>query len=292
MSLFDEKPYCIRCINGSEGLLALPKKSVKLVYGSPPYPNADRNYGVWKSDKYIDKLAPFIDASIAALREDGFLVINVKANREKHTSKSSPRRSLVIERLAILLEDQWNLHCVDIEVWVKGNPVPTGLRCACQDAYEQILWFSISPKWNINLDAIRRPYSSHSLEVYKDYEYKPRENGLSYVRKKKTIQPNTAGALPNNVILSGVSNAKGVHQAVQPSALPEKYIKATTSEGDLVVDPWLGSGTTGVMAIELGRRFAGFDIFQEYIDLSEAKMDEAWQGRRRDNGTVITENTP
>ena len=49
----------------------------------------------------------------------------------------STTRSLVIEKLAIMMEEHWGLHCVDIEVWVKENPVTTGLREACQDAYEQ-----------------------------------------------------------------------------------------------------------------------------------------------------------
>ena len=195
------------------------------------------------------------------------MVINVKANRQKATNGMSSRRSLVVEQLAILLETQWKLYCVDIEVWVKGNPVPTGLRCACQDAYEQNLWFSKAPKWEINLDAIRRPYGQHSLNTYKGYEYKPRSNGLSYVRKRKSIQPNPQGALPLNVITGGVSSKKGQHQAVQPLYLPEKYILATTSPGDLVIDPWMGSGTTGVAALNLNRCFVGFDIQREYVTM-------------------------
>lgn len=264
--------YKISCCDGGYGLSSLPSKSVKLVYGSPPYPNAERNYGVWKTDEYIEKMTPFIEGAKHALRDDGFLVINVKANREKKTSTTSPRRSLVIERLAIMLEEVWNLYCVDIEIWVKGNPAPTGLRCACQDAYEQNLWFSVAPKWTINLDAIRRPYESHSLETYSEYEYKPRSNGLTYVRKRKMIQANPIGALPQNVIHGGVSAAKGVHQAVQPMYIPEKYIKATTEPGDVVADPWLGSGTTGVAALSLGRKFVGFDIFQEYVDISDERL--------------------
>jgi len=264
----NNKLYSVHCCDGALGMLALPEKSVKLVYGSPPYPNAERNYGVWSSVEYIDKISPFIDASKKALRDDGFLVINVKANRERSTTSMSSRRSLVVEELALLLESKWKLYCVDIEIWVKGNPVPTGLRCACQDAYEQNLWFSISPKWSINLDAIRRPYESHSIATYQDYEYKPRGNGLSYVRKNKTIEPHPLGALPNNVVFGGVSAKKGAHQAMQPLYLPEKYIKACTNADDLVVDPWMGSGTTGVAAITLGRRFVGFDIFQEYVDIA------------------------
>ncbi len=266
------KDYLLSCQDGATGMLSLPQGCAKLVYGSPPYPNAERNYGVWKTTEYIEKISPFIDGALHVLSKDGFLVINVKANREKKTSQTSPRRSLVIEKLAIMLEEKWHMSCVDIEIWVKGNPVPTGLRCACQDAYEQNLWFSVSPQWEINIDAIRRPYESHSLETYNDYEYKPRSNGLTYVRKKKTITPNPLGALPLNIITGGVSAKKGKHQAMQPAYLPEKYIKACTATGDLVIDPWVGSGTTGVAAVTLGRKFVGFDIYQDFVDIAESEM--------------------
>lgn len=270
--------YAVACCNGANGMLRLPDKSIKLVYGSPPYPNAERDYGIWKSSEYIDKISPFINASVMKLRDDGFIVINVKANREKATSKIASKRSLVIEKLAILLEEQWGLHCVDIEIWVKENPVPTGLRVACQDAYEQNLWFSKSPKWTIELDSIRRPYESHSVKTYGEYEYKPRSNGLTYVRKNKMIQPHPIGALPKNIISGGVSSRVGSHQATQPLYLPEKYIKATTREGDLVVDPWMGSGTTGYAALSLKRKFIGFDIVESYVTESELLFKQFSQG--------------
>ena len=261
----NNESFSVKCIDGAEGILLLPDKSVKLVYGSPPYPNADRDYGTWKSSEYLDRIRPFISASVQKLRDDGFLVINVKANRERATARASSKRSLIVERLAIALEEEWGLHCVDIEIWVKENPVPTGLRVACQDAYEQNLWFSVSPKWSINIDDIRRPYESHSVKTYEEYEYKPRTNGNTYVRKAKRIQPNPKGALPKNIITGPVSARVGHHQATQPLYLPEKYIKATTDKGDLVVDPWMGSGTTGYVALRLGRKFAGFDNVEEYV---------------------------
>ena len=269
--------FAVACMDGAEGMLALPDKSIKLVYGSPPYPNAERDYGIWKSSEYIDKMRPFIDAALLKLRDDGFLVINVKANREKATSKRASKRSLVIEKLAIMLEEEWGLHCVDIEIWVKENPAPTGLRVACQDAYEQNLWFSVSPKWSIDIDAIRRPYESHSVKTYEGYEYKPRANGNTYVRKAKRIQPNPNGALPKNIITGAVSARIGNHQATQPLYLPEKYIKATTEPGDLVVDPWLGSGTTGYVAAKLGRRFVGFDLIEDYVNEARTWINEALQ---------------
>ena len=270
----EDKIFQIDAIDGSEGLLKLPDKSVKLIYGSPPYPNADRNYGNWSSEEYIDKISPFIDAAKVKLRDDGFLVINIKANREHSTSSMNSRRSLVVERLAILLEEKWKFYCVDIEIWIKDNPVPTGLRVACQDAYEQNLWFSVSPKWKINLDAIRRPYDAESLKAYANNEFKPRHNGLSYVRKAKRIIPNPKGALPLNIIKGAVSSKQGEHQAMQPGYIPEKYILATTNKGDLVVDPWVGSGTTGYEAIKHGRKFIGYDISPDYVALSNKSLSE------------------
>ena len=68
-------------------MLLLPDKSIKLIYGSPPYPNAERQYGVWRSSEYIKMMTPFLNAACAKLCDDGFIVINVKANREKSTAK-------------------------------------------------------------------------------------------------------------------------------------------------------------------------------------------------------------
>lgn len=274
----ENSKYAVDCCDGAAGLLQLPDKSIKLLYGSPPYPNAERDYGVWKSSEYIEKISPFIDAAAKKLCDDGFLVINVKATREKATTHTSTKRSLVVEKLAIMLEEYWGFNCVDIEIWVKENPVPTGLRVACQDAYEQNLWFSVAPKWKINLDDIRRPYESHSVKTYGEYEYKPRSNGLSYVRKNKRIQPNPLGALPINVISGGVSSRILGHQATQPLYLPEKYIKATTGPGDLVVDPWMGSGTTGIAALALGRKFIGFDRVESYVQDAEERFKETLKG--------------
>ncbi len=278
----EQEGFAAICSDGAKGLLSLPDKSIKLIYGSPPYPNAERDYGVWRAQEYIQKMTPFINAATLKLCDNGFIVINVKANRERASSKFSSKRSLVVERLAILLEEQWGLSCVDIEIWIKENPVPTGLRVACQDAYEQNLWFSKAPKWTINVDAIRRPYESHSVKTYNEYEYKPRSNGLTYVRKNKRIEPHPIGALPKNIISGGVSSRIGDHQATQPLYLPDKYIKATTAKGDLVVDPWMGTGTTGIAALTLERRFIGFDVVQEYVDEAEVTFREMVSKKKGD----------
>jgi DNA modification methylase len=75
-----------------------------------------------------------------------------------------------------------------------------------------------------------------------------------------------------------VSAKIGEHQATQPIYLPDKYIKATTEEGDLVVDPWMGSGTTGFAALSLKRKFIGFDIVDSYVKTAENCFKEFIQG--------------
>jgi len=253
----------------------IPDKSIKLIYGSPPYPNAKRNYKTWKIKDYIKEISPFLRRSIPKLRDDGFIIINIKANRTPATPGGSSERSLVVEELMIYMKKRLGVYCVDIEIWVKSNPVPTGLRAACQDAYEYNLWFSKSPKWQINIDSLRRGYSKSSLDTYKNSLYKRRTNGLLYVSRDKMISPHKIGALPINVVSGAVSGKKISHQAVQPEYLAEKYIKACTSEGDLVLDPWLGSGTTGVVAISHKRKFIGIEISQDFLKLAQDRIEKA-----------------
>jgi len=272
-SINDNKFSIINC-DSIKNIKNLKNNSIKLMYGSPPYPNAKRNYKTWKIDNYISEISPFIKAMIPKLTEDGFVVINVKSNRIEGNKEKSSERSLIIEELMIYMKKKLNLFCVDIEIWSKKNPVPTGVRVAAIDAYEYILWFSKSPKWSINIDDIRRDYSESTLKAYSNATYRPRQNGLQYVSKEKKINPNPLGALPINVISGPVSGKVVNHQAVQPDYLPERYILACTNIGDIIFDPWTGSGTTGIAAIKNNRKFIGFEISKTFAELAKINLNK------------------
>lgn len=79
---------------------------------------------------------------------------------------------------------------------------------------------------------------------------------------------------PDNVLRMGVSGADRKHSAVFPESLPEWFIKLFTKEGDLVLEPFTGSGTTLKMAKILGRRCIGFEIVPEYVDIIRARLQE------------------
>lgn len=278
----DFEDFDVRVGKSEKLIKSLPDKSIKLFYGSPPYPNAKRSYGVWKTEEYLDKMHPYLKNIKSKMRDDGFIVINVKANRDKATKNKNSERSLIVEKLAIQMQEKYELYCVDIEIWVKTNPVPTGVRIAAQDAYEYMLWFSVSPKWEINLDSIRRPYKEATLKTYDNTVFRKRSaNSPQYVTKDKKIAPHAEGALPVNVII-GSSSVKSVnHPACQPGYLPERYILATTNEGDIVFDPWNGSGTTGIEALKLNRKYIGFDLNDEYISLTKKHLIEVSSSRKQ-----------
>jgi DNA modification methylase len=263
------KMFDIRKGDSTKLIKKLPNKSIKLFYGSPPYPNAKRSYGNWKTSEYLKIMGKYLNGIKNKMRDDGFIIINVKANRDPAKKGLSSQRSLVVEKLAIEMQDTYGLYCVDIEIWVKTNPVPTGVRVAAQDAYEYVLWFSVSPKWEINIDSIRREYKESTLKTYEKTTYKKRaKNSPQYVSKDKKIEPNDLGALPINVVIGSSSTKSVNHPACQPGYLSERYIKATTNEGDIVFDPWNGSGTTGIETLLLKRKYIGFDLNQDYVDLT------------------------
>ena len=277
----DYKNFDVRVGKSEKLIKSLPDKSIKLFYGSPPYPNAKRSYGVWKTEEYLNKMKPYLKNIKTKMKNDGFIVINVKANRDLATKNKSSQRSLIVEKLAIQMQEEYELYCVDIEIWVKTNPVPTGVRVATQDAYEYILWFSVSPKWEINIDSIRRPYKESTLKTYDNTIFKKRAvDNPQYVTKDKKISPNEDGALPINVII-GSSSVKSVnHPACQPGYLSERYILATTNEGDIVFDPWNGSGTTGIESLKLNRKYIGFDMNEEYICLTKKYLIEITNNKK------------
>jgi site-specific DNA-methyltransferase (adenine-specific)/site-specific DNA-methyltransferase (cytosine-N4-specific) len=77
---------------------------------------------------------------------------------------------------------------------------------------------------------------------------------------------------PSNVITIPASSLNIGHPAVYPVGLPEFFIKLMTKEGDVVVDPFLGSGTTALAAVKLGRQFLGIERNEEYVRLAESRI--------------------
>ncbi len=153
-------------------------------------------------------------------------------------------------------------------------------------SHECILHFRKSRRFTFNIDNIRLPYSNHTLK----YPTHPQAETSQYGDKKnggRLWTPNPLGAKPKDVIeipttCNGM-NEKTPHPTQKPEELLRKFILVSSNPGDIVIDPFLGSGTTAVVSEQLGRKWKGCDISMEYsfwaakrIELVQRKSVQEW----------------
>jgi site-specific DNA-methyltransferase (adenine-specific) len=121
-----------------------------------------------------------------------------------------------------------------------------------------------------NKEALRETYDSKTVELYlKDKRYKDKE-----ARLKHLVQ----GKYSTNIIripsLKGASKEKCGHPSQKPLELISKLIMCSTDINDLVLDPFLGSGTTALAAQMLGRKWLGIEVSKEYVEIAEQRLSE------------------
>ena len=173
-------------------------------------------------------------------------------------------------RVALALQaDGWYLR-QDI-IWHKPNPMPESVRDRCTKSHEYIFLLSKSAKYFYDAESIREPIilnnngSIRSPKFGKDRPKNPRE-------MNEVIYDEIKGANKRSVWSIKTKPYKDAHFAVFPPKLPELCIKAGSSEGDVVLDPFFGSGTTGWVAQRLGRKWIGIELNPEYIKIAEKRF--------------------
>lgn len=199
-------------------------------------------------------------------------------------------------RVAFALQaDGWYLR--DAIIWAKPNPMPSSVADRCTSSYEQVFMLSKRPRYFADMDAVREPLSESSLQCFSQAKWQAgeppgteRANGggktngpMKAVYRHDTarvtsqISPNpvwadlaaleriaTAGANLRNVWTIATAPYAEAHFATFPIELPSRCIKIGSKPGDLVLDPFLGSGTTAEAAQALGRRWVGYELNAEY----------------------------
>ena len=158
--------------------------------------------------------------------------------------------------------------------WNKMKGLPNRSRFG--DRVEYIFWFAKSDQFYFDIDEMRTEYSQKSIQRMKNPLKKrfarteENQNSDEY----KEWKPNPKGALPTTLvnISSESKRISDNHVAVYPLELVKYFIKGSTKVGDLVLDPFSGTGTTSVASKDLGRNWLGFDINQEYVDLANKRL--------------------
>lgn len=261
----------IQCIDALMGLKALPDATINLIITSPPYADIKKSYGHVSPDKYVDWFLPIAEQMFRVLTSDGSLILNINDKYE-----GGVRLPYSFELMLKLREIGFNL--IDIVIWAKSKGAPISSARRGTNYWEPIFHFCKSSKPIWNVDEIRTPYPQSSIRRAKSLikvnvsnkEKRTSDNQDKY--KQWNLHPR--GSWPKNLINFPQAVGNNLHPASFHVALPKYFIKAHTSPGDVILDPFAGIGTTCLAVIEenkvigIPRKYLGFEIEQKFVDFA------------------------
>lgn len=277
-------------------LSSLPESSVNLVLTSPPYAlHFKKEYGnVAKSD-YVAWFLDFAKEIKRVLTDDGSFVLNIGGSY----NQGSPTRSIYHYKLLLALVEDLGFHLAQEFFWYNPAkmPVPaewvTVRRIRVKDSVEFVWWLSKTPWPKANNKKVLRPYSKDMLRLNKrGVRTTKRPSGHAITDTFDNID--AGGSIPPNVIdeetptdlLKFGNNAANdrytlycknagikIHPARFPATLPEFFIKLLTDEDDIVLDPFAGSNTTGMVSEALQRKWIAVEMVKDYLEASKFRFD-------------------
>lgn len=254
-------------------LRSVPSDVCDLIVTSPPYADQRKNtYGGIPIDEYVEWFLPITQQLHRVLTPTGSFVLNIKeraVNGERHT--------YVLELIIAMRKQGW--FWTEEYIWHKKNCAPGKWPNRFRDAWERCLHFTKSRKFAMYQDAVRVPMGDwrHARLRNLSETDKRRDNSRVKSGFGKNIS-NWVGrdlAYPSNVLHLATECGNKSHSAAFPESLPEWFIKLFTVPGNLVLDPFLGSGTTAVVAKRLGRDYLGIERLEEYIVMAKARVSSA-----------------
>ena len=247
--------FCNRIINGEslEILKKIPSKTFDLVFADPPYnmqigeklkrPDNSRVHGVndkWDrflNFKHYDEFSKeWLKQCKRILKDNGSMwVIGTYHN---------------IFRLGYHIQNlnYWILNDV---IWRKNNPMPNFKGTRFTNAHETLIWASKSKKSKYTFNYQSLKCLNDDLQMRSDWTL-PICNGKERLKK----------------------NGKKIHSTQKPEALLHRIILATTNKGDLVCDPFIGTGTSAVVAKKLGRKYFGIEKDKKYFDAANKRINQ------------------
>ena len=246
------KIYYTDCL---EGIKQLDNNSVSLVITSPPYAMQRKfQYGGINEKDYPEWTLKWMEELRPKLKDDASVCINIRPH-----IKNGEISDYVLRTRLALRENGWK-ECEEL-IWIKTTSPPMGSTERPRRAWESILWFSKTNKPKCypkacGTESNRIGFSGSKFE----------EGGTSHIHagQKPPTQKGVARCV-DYIAVGTKKKKKGYnHPAMFPPEIPEYIIKMMTDEGDLVVDPFIGSGTTGRVAEKLNRNWVGFEINEEY----------------------------
>ena len=290
---------CLQLIN------EIDDNIIQTIVTSPPYwglrdyEGEEEQIGQEETpEKYVVKMTTFFSLCKRILKDDGTMWLNIgdtyfgakgghweggnsitsdatgsnyrmsrKAPPKHHRLKTKDLCGVPWMLAFSLQKDGWYLR-QDV-IWHKPNPMPEAVTDRCVKSHEHIFLLSKKPRYYFNHEAIQEKaiYAGDNRASRGD----SRRGELLAANMAATSQPTGEFRNKRDVWSINTAQSSEAHFAVFPEKIPELCIKAGSKEGDTVFDPFMGSGTTAVVAQKLGRKWIGFELNEKYTELIKRK---------------------
>ncbi len=249
---------------------SIDSDSIDLIFTSPPYADSRKDtYGGIHPDEYVDWFLSISKDLFRVLKPTGTFVLNIKERVVE-----SERHTYVIELILKMREQGW-LWTEEL-IWHKKNSHPGKWPNRFRDAWERLLQFNKNKQFNMYQEEVMVPIGSWAETRLKNLSKTDKVRDPSRVGsgfgKNVSNWVGRETVYPTNVLHMATETGNKNHSAVFPEALPEWFIKLFTREGDWVLDPFMGSGTTNKVAQELGRNSIGIELLSEYFDVAKTRV--------------------
>ena len=242
-----------------EGMKLLPDNYIDLTVTSPPYDDLRTYNGFsWDFEATAKEL-------YRVTKQGGVVVWVVNDQTKKYNETcTSFKQALYFQAIG------FNLF--DTMIWFKPNQFQFGSKISYKQSFEYMFVFSKGKPKTIHLlkDIPAKCAGQTTTGVRKE------KGGIERGYKKEFIVPSTKKR--DNVWMINVSSEKNGHPAVFPLQLAKDHILSWSNEGDVVLDPFIGSGTTAIAALTLNRNYIGFEISKEYCDLANSRITTEGNG--------------
>ncbi len=249
----------------------IPNNSVDLIFTSPPYADQRKNtYGGIHPDKYVEWFLPISKQLLRVLKPTGTFILNIK---EKVVD--GERSTYIIELILEMRKQGW--LWTEEFIWHKKNCYPGKWPNRFRDAWERLLQFNKNKKFHMYQEEVTVPIGDWAKTRLKNLSETDKIRDESKVGsgfgKNISNWLDRNKAYPTNVLhLATECNNKN-HSAAFPEGLPEWFIKLFTKEGDIVLDPFMGSGTTNLVAKRMKRNSIGIEIAPEYYKMVRSRIE-------------------
>lgn len=253
--------------------------SIQLVFTSPPFPlNRAKKYGNLTGNEYKDWLCKVGKQLVPLLTNSGSIVIEIGNawNPNEPTFSTLPIETLME------FKQKCGLYLCQEFIYYNPSRLPGPIewvnkkRIRVKDSFTRLWWMSTSPNPFADNKAVLSQYSKQMEKLLKKGVYNSGKRPSEHVISEHGFSNNNGGAIPSNVIIAPNTDSnsmylkkckdKGItiHPARMPKQIPEFFIKFLTQEGDIVLDCFAGSNTTGAVAESLNRQWISIEVDKEY----------------------------